>query len=130
MGMKTANNLSTFKNTKELMREVKYNSLVRMITLAQKQLNPFNYHLSFDAKKRLRWFYLLYHEQGSNVTRTAKKIGITRQWLSELKSVFENNNRDPRKLEPKSKAPHKTENRKRITKWVKDDLLHFIDDRR
>ena len=101
-----------------------------MITLAQKQLNPFNYHLSFDAKKRLKWFYLLYHEQGSNVTRTAKKIGITRQWLSELKSVFENNNRDPRKLEPKSKAPHKTENRKRITKWVKDDLLHFIDDRR
>jgi len=128
--MKTASNLSTFKNAEELIQGVKYNSLVRMITLAQKQLNPFNYHLSFEAKKRLRWLYILYHEQNINVTKAAKKIGITRQWLSKLKSIFEKNSRDPRKLEPKSKAPHKTENRKRITKWVEDKILEVRYDSR
>lgn len=94
-----------------------------MITVAEKQLNPFNYHLSFEAKKRLRWLYLLYYEQGGNVTKASKKVGVTREWLCKLKNKFERSGRDPRVLEPKSKAPHKTENRKRITKWVENKIL-------
>ena len=101
-----------------------------MITLAQKQLNPFNYQLSFEAKKRLRWLYLLYYEQNSNVAVSAKKIGITREWLCKLKNKFERNNKDPRALEPKSKAPHKTENRKRIAKWVENKILEVRHDSR
>jgi len=101
--MKTASNLSTFKNAEELIQGVKYNSLVRMITLAQKQLNPFNYHLSFEAKKRLRWLYILYHEQSGNVTKAAKKIGITRQWLSKLKSIFEKTVEIQESLNPNQK---------------------------
>ena len=90
--MKILKNRSSLKSIDALLAEVKYNSLLRMIsmiTLAQKQLNPFNYHLSFEAKKRLRWLYILYHEQSGNVTKAAKKTGITRQWLSKLKSSFE-----------------------------------------
>jgi len=121
--MNKVNNDSSFKNAEELIQKVKYNNLIRMITLAEKQLNPFNYQLSFEAKKRLRWLYLLYYEQGGNVTKAAKKIGITREWLCKLKNKFEWNNKDPRVLEPKSKAPHKTESRKRISKWVEDKIL-------
>jgi len=113
----------SFNSIDSLLEEVKRNNLLRMITLAEKQLNPFNYHLSFEAKKRLQWLHLLHYEQGGNVTVAAKKIGITRQWLSELKNKFEKEGRDPRRLEPKSKAPHKTENRKRITKWIEDKIL-------
>src|SRR3989344_1753472 len=73
----------SFNSIDSLLEEVKRNNLLRMITLAEKQLNPFNYHLSFEAKKR----------------------------------------RDQRRIEPKSKAPHKTENRKRRTKWIEDKIL-------
>jgi transposase len=121
--MNKANNASSFKNSEELIQEVKYNTLLHMITVAEKQLNPFNYHLSFEAKKRLRWLYLLYYEQGGNVTKASKKVGVTREWLCKLKNKFERSGRDPRVLEPKSKAPHKTENRKRITKWVENKIL-------
>ena len=119
---------STPSTTQNLLNEVKHNSLLRMITRAEKELNPFNYQLSFEAKKRLRWLYLLYFEQNGNVTKTAKKVGISRPWLSYLKSVFENNGKDPRKLEPQSKAPHNRENRKRISKDVEKKILAIRDD--
>ncbi len=119
---------NTQKSTESLLKEVKHNSLLRMITKAEKELNPFNYQLSFEAKKRLRWLYILYCEEGGNVTKTAKKIGISRPWLSYLKSIFEKNDKDPRKLEPKSKSPHNTDNHKRISKDVEDKLnqIHFV----
>ena len=126
--MKKANNTGTFKNAEELIKEVKYNNLLRMITLAQKQLNPFNYQLSFEAKKRLRWLYILYHEQGGNVTKTAKKVGISRPWLSHLKSVFEGSGKDPRKLEPESKAPHNRNNRNRTSKDLENKILEIRDE--
>lgn len=125
--MKTRNRGSSFKNIDELLQEVKSNNLMRMITIAEKQLNPFNYQLSFIAKKRLRWLYSLYHEQDGNVTVSAKKIGITRQWLSGLKFKFEKNGRDPRSLEPESKAPHNTDNRKRVSKKVEDKIIEIRD---
>lgn len=99
-----------------------------MITTAEKELNKFNYQLSFEAKKRLRWLYILYYEQDSNVTKTAKKVGISRPWLSYLKSVFEKGGKDPRKLEPESKAPHNRDNRNRISKDIEKIILKIRDD--
>ena len=94
---------------------------------AEKLLNPKNYHLSFIAKKRLRWIYPLYNEKQENVTKTANKAGISRQWLSGIKSIFEKNNRDPRSLEPQSRAPHKTSKRKKISREKEDKILEVRD---
>jgi hypothetical protein len=94
-----------------------------MTNIAEKRLNPNHYNLSEEAKKRLHWLNVLYYEQGGNVTKAANKIGVSRPWLSYLKSVFEKNDKDPRKLEPGSKAPHDTKNRKRISKEVEDKIL-------
>jgi len=99
-----------------------------MQTIAAKRLNPKNYHLSQEAKKRLSWLYLLYYEQKENVSKTARKIGLSRQWLSHLKQVFENNNRDPRSLEPESKAPNDTSNRKRISEDNEKLILKIRDE--
>lgn len=106
-----------------LIEQVKTATLLRMITRAEKKLNPLNYQLTFEAKKRLRWLYLLYYEEDENVTVTANRIGISRPWLSHVRSTFEKNGRDPRKLEPKSKAPHDTGTRKRISKEAEEKIL-------
>ncbi len=95
---------------------------------AEKLLNPNNYHLSPAAKKRLRWLYILYYETRGNVTKAANKIGISRQWLCQIKSIFERNNRDPRSLEPLSKAPHNTPRRNRISKEVENKILKIRDE--
>lgn len=111
-----------------LITEVKRNNLLRMITLAEKKLNPLHYQLTFEAKKRLKWLYLLYHEEDGNVTTTANRVGISRPWLSHLKSVFETGGKDPRKLEPKPKAPHNTGARKRISKEAEEKILKIRQD--
>lgn len=108
---------------KDWLEDIKRRSLERMRNIAEKELNPNHYQLSSEAKKRLRWLYALYYEQGGNVTRCAQKIGISRQWLSEMKAVFEKNKKDPRSLEPESKAPKNTQNRKRIPKEVEGKIL-------
>lgn len=105
------------------LEEVKRRSLERMRNTAEKELNPNHYQLSSEAKKRLRWLYTLYYEQVGNVTQSARKLGISRQWLSEMKAVFEKKGKDPRSLEPESKAPKNTRNRKRIPKEVEDKIL-------
>jgi transposase len=94
-----------------------------MITLAEKQLNPRKYRLSFEAKKRLRWLYTLYYEEEGNITTASNKLGISRQWLSHLKSIFEKSGRDPRRLEPESKAPHDVSDRNRISKEKENKIL-------
>jgi transposase len=73
---------------------------------------------------------VLYYEQGGNVSKAANKIGISRQWLSPLKNMFEKRGKDPRVLEPESKAPHSTKNRKRISKDVEDKILKIRKDSR
>lgn len=128
--MKTLLNKGSSNSINGLLAGVKYHNLCRMITKAQKQLNPFNYYLSFEAKKRLSWLYVLYHEQSGNITRTANKIGLSREWLSLIKNEFEKGNKDPRKLEPKSKAPHHTENRKRIPKATEEKIIEVRDNSR
>jgi len=57
------------------------------------------------------------------VTKASNNIGTSRQWLSELKNLFEDKGKDPRKLEPESKDPHSTKNRKRISKEVEGKIL-------
>ncbi|PIT96535.1 hypothetical protein COT82_02655, partial [Candidatus Campbellbacteria bacterium CG10_big_fil_rev_8_21_14_0_10_35_52] len=59
---------------------------------------------------------------------SAKKIGITREWLSKIKNKFEKENRDPRKLEPIPKAPHNRDNRNRISKEVEKKILKIRDE--
>jgi hypothetical protein len=88
-----------------------------MQSRAERVLNPCKYHLSEDAKKRLRWLYVLYYEKDKNISLTANNLGISRQWLSSIKKVFEYNNRNPRSLEPQSRAPNNTNNRNRIEKY-------------
>lgn len=97
-----------------MLDRVKINSIKHMQTKANNLLNPYRYHLSQSAQKKLSWLYVLYYECEQNVTKTSRKIGVSRQWLSSMKSVFEKHNRDPRILEPESRAPLKTDQRKKI----------------
>jgi len=106
---------------------VKTNSTNIMQTLAERKLNPNRYHLSQEAKKRLGWIYLIYDNKG-NISKTARKIGISRQWLSHLKQVFESSGKDPRSLEPSSKAPNNTSNRQRIPKETEKLIIKIRDD--
>ena len=107
---------------------VKTNTANHMQAIAQKILNPHNYHLSPEAKKRLGWMYLLYHKEGGNVSKTARNIGLSRQWLSYLRSVFEQNRKDPRSLEPESKAPCHTDDRDRIPKATENLIIKIRDE--
>ena len=109
------------------IEEVKTNSTNHMQMKAEKLLNPNNYHLSPEAKKRLRWLYILYYEKQGNVVRAANRAGISRQWLSKIKSVFEANHRNPGSLEPLSRAPHNTSKRKRISKEMENKILEVRD---
>ena len=58
---------------------VKTNSVNTMQMLAEKLLNPNNYHLSPDAKKHLRWLYILYYDQRGNISAAARKAGIQKR---------------------------------------------------
>lgn len=98
-----------------------------MQTKAENLLNPYRYHLSSETHKRLRWLYITYYEHNGNVSKAARKIGISRQWLSTLKNIFEKHNRDPRSLEPDSKAPHSAAQRNRISPDVEAAILTIRD---
>ena len=115
------------ESVNDWLKLVKTNSANIMQTLAEKKLNPNNYHLSQDAKKHLRWLYILYHDQKGNVSQAARKAGVSRQWLSGLKQTFERNNRDPRCLEPQSRAPKNTKNRIPIPKETENLILKIRD---
>ena len=110
------------------LREAESNILQYMKTRHELSLNPNNYPLSEEADKRLKWMCILYEEKERNVTRAANKIGISRQWLSTLKSVFESSHRDPRSLEPGSRAPHNIEKRRRISQELEDRIIRVRDE--
>lgn len=111
----------------DLLYRVKINSIQFMQIKAENLLNPYRYHLSNEAKKRLRWLYVLYYECEDNVTTAANKIGISRQWLSGIKNIFKRNNCDPRSIEPGSRAPYNTANRKRVSQETEDKILEIRD---
>ncbi len=96
---------------------------------AENLLNPHRYYLSQEAKKRLKWLYVLYYECHNNVTLTANKVGISREWLSKIKSIFEKHCKNPRALEPVSKAPHNANNRERISQETENKIIEIRDKR-
>lgn len=115
------------KEVETWLKEFKQRNLQIMQNRAEKVLNANHYQLSSEAKKRLRWLYFLYYEQGGKVTQTSLKLGITRQWLSAIKKTFERNGKDPRSLEPHSRAPHNTKNRKRISSEIEEKIIEVRD---
>ncbi len=76
----------------DLIRVQEIKLIKFMQSRAERMLNSKKYHLSKDAKKKLRWLYVLYDEQENNVTRAANNIDISRQWLSGIKKIFEHSN--------------------------------------
>ena len=114
-------------NKSDFLYRVINNSIQLMQTKANNLLNPHRHYLSKEAKKRLRWLYILYEECSNNVKQASNKIGISRQWLSVIKSIFEKNGRDPRSLEPESRAPCNTSKRNRIPKET-EKMIIFVRD--
>ena len=94
-----------------------------MQTKAENKLNPLKHLLSDEAKKRLKWMYIIHFECDKNIAKSARKIGISRQWLSTIHSVWINANKNPLSLEPESKTPKNTKNRKRINKEIEDKII-------
>lgn len=104
---------------------IKSKSIDNMQKVAENILNPNRYYLSLDAKKRLKWMYLIDYECDGNITKSANKIGVSRQWLSAIHSKWVNSTKDPRSLEPTSKAPKNTGSRKRISKEVENRVIEI-----
>lgn len=103
--------------------QLKHKELVEnMRTKYERALNSRNYYLSEAAKKRLKWMYVIEHERGGKIARAAKKIGVSRQWLSAIHTLWLKTDKDPRSLEPESRAPHHTHNRQRIAYTVEDKI--------
>lgn len=94
-----------------------------MHTKYEVALNPKRYQLSESARQRLKWIWQLQTEYTGNVSRAASRLKLSRQWLSTLKNLWLKADKDPRKLEPKSRAPHNTGNRKRISQTVIDKII-------
>lgn len=94
-------------------------------TTAENLFNKEKHHLSYEAKKRLKWMYIIHYECDGNITEASNKIGISRQWLSPIHSHWEKNNRDTRSLEPKSRAPNSRENRKRISQEIENKIVEI-----
>jgi len=51
--MQTKQRDIVFKDKEDLLKQVKHNNLLSMITLAERELNPLHHQLSFETKKRL-----------------------------------------------------------------------------
>lgn len=101
------------------------NSTDIMQTQAEVKLNRLRYYLSPEAKKRLKWMYIVKYECDNNVSRAAKRIGISRTWLSQVHGHWKNSREDPRSLEPESRAPHDTSDRKRIDEKVENKIIEI-----
>ena len=94
-----------------------------MQTKTNEKLNPLKYPLSDEARKRLKWMYIIHFECNKNITKASRRIGISRQWLSTIHSIWVNSEKDPRSLESESKAPKNTANRKRINQEIEDKII-------
>lgn len=108
-----------------IYRFSKNKSIDMMQTKVNVALNPLRYHLSREGQKRLGWMYVIHREGGGNVSRAARKIGVSRTWLSLIHSRWERAGRDPRSLEPESRAPHHTENRRRVSKETENKIIEL-----
>lgn len=84
-------------------------------TRAEIKFNPYRYHLSAEAKKRLRWLYVIDEDCDGNIKRAAERLGLSRTWLSQIHGKWLGGGKDPRRLEPESRAPRDTHRRQRIS---------------
>ena len=96
-----------------------------MQSQAQNKLNPLRYYLSAAAQKRLKWMYIVKYECDNNISQAADRIGLSRTWLSQVHGGWKNSCEDPRSLEPESRAPRDTSNRKRIDKKVENKIIEI-----
>ena len=117
--------VSPLMNQKMIGCRVIINPTEMVKKIALNKLNPNRYYLSEEAKKRLTWIGILYFECSGNVTVASRKIGLTREWLSKLKNKFENHKKDPRSLEPESRAPNDTSQSKKIHDKEKKIILRI-----
>lgn len=124
IGRKIASKDDNINRFKELINK----SVDIMQSKAENEFNPQKYHLSDEATKRLKWMYIIQFECGNNISKSAKKVGVSRQWLSKIHSSWEKSDRDPRSLEPESRAPNNTDNRKRVSAEVKDKIVKARED--
>jgi len=111
------------KNNGNIYGFNKVNSIDIMQTIANNKLNPDRYYLSDEAKKRLKWMYIIHFECEGKINTAARRIGISRQWLSAIHSQWVKSKKDPRSLEPESKAPQNTDHRKRISKETENKII-------
>lgn len=94
-----------------------------MQTQAENKLNPGRYYLSSEAKKRLKWMCAVRYECNNNISLAAKKIGISRTWLSQIHGHWKDSCEDPRSLEPESRAPLDTSKRQRIDQEIENKIV-------
>lgn len=92
-------------------------------TIAESILNPGRFYLSDEAKKRLRWMYVIEYQCHGNVSCASGKVGVSREWLAKLHAKYERSGKDPKSLEPASRAPHNRTNRKRISLKAEDLIV-------
>jgi len=107
---------------------VKTKTAKNMQSLSEIRLNPHNHHLSPEAKKRLVWLNILYYDHGGNVSVASQRAGISRQWMSHLKQLFEFHNKDPRSLEPASRSPRNCSQRNKIPQATENLIIQIRDD--
>lgn len=88
-------------------------------------LNPKGYYISNTVKQRLKWIHQLRQEHKGNISQAAKQLKLSRQWLSTLYNLWLKADKDPRKLEPKSRAPYNTANRRRINQDTVDKIINL-----
>jgi len=119
IGMKISKKDANINRFKQLINK----SVDIMQTKAENKLNPLKYPLSDEAKKRLKWMYVIHFECNGRIARAARKTGISRQWLSKIHSAWIKSGKDPRSLEPESKAPKNTSRRKRVDKAIEDKIV-------
>lgn len=119
IGMKVSKKYANIDRFNQLINK----SIDIMQTKANNKLNPFKHPLSDEAKKRLKWMYIIHFECDGKIAKSARKIGVSRQWLSAIHSAWINSGKDPRSLEPEPKAPHNADNRNRIDKKTENKIL-------
>lgn len=98
-------------------------SVEQMKTKYEQLYNPKSYLLSAEARKRLKWLYVIEYQSNNNLTKAAQRIGLSREWLTKLYGKWLKAGQDSRKLEPKSRAPHHTNNRQRIPQDTADKII-------
>jgi hypothetical protein len=123
IGVKLPSKNDNINRLKKLINK----SIDIMQSKAESKFNPQKYYLSDEAKKRLKWMYIIQFECENNISQAANKIGVSRQWLSKIHSTWEQSNRDSRSLKPRSRAPNNTDNRNRVKAEVKDKLTTILD---